>query len=169
MQNRFRVKIPPNAILGAFFALVGIALAAAAVWYAVSGLIQDGLKGLLLSSEGCILMLAFAALFLWAGGSQVIPAIRQIAGQKQASESGRLIYATFDRVDDVPFKINGKYLQKAVLTWVDENGWQRECHSRAMRRVPVERLRGAQIPVYIDNDDPDNYYFDLDSFLKQQR
>lgn len=165
MRNGFKAKLPPDGLIGAFIALCGISLVIAAVWYAVSGLVQYGLMGLLLNSEGCILMLAFAGLLLWAGGSQAIPAVRQILGQKRAYENGKKIYAVYERTDDVDFKVGKKHLQAAVFTCADEFGWQREYFSHPMKSVPAERLRGEHIPVYIDPENPENYYVDLQSVL----
>lgn len=169
MRGRFRVRLSPNTIPCTVIALTGAALAGIAVWLFCGTLRKEGPAGLPEASVGICALLAFAGLFLWIGVSQIAREIRTVLGQKRAYETGRCVYAVYDRTDDTRFRIAKRtYLKIAVLTYVDESGWLREVHSAPMKRVPAEQLRDAHIPVYIDNDDPDRYYIDLDSILKQR-
>lgn len=83
--------------------------------------------------------------------------------QKRVCQHGDCVYAAYTRTDDAHFKINGKRLHVAVLTYTDALGTEREFYSNTLRKDPSAVLSGREVPVYAD---PEQYYVDLDGVMR---
>lgn len=81
-------------------------------------------------------------------------------------KNGTVVYAAFDHCETDP-RIQGRGQNPvyAVLRFDDGFRGEREFRSNSLMQNPTERLRGQLVPVYVDEDDPENYYVDLDSVL----
>ena len=85
MRGRFRVRLSPDTVPCTVIALTGAALAGIAVWLFCGTLRKEGPAGLPEASAGICALLAFAGLFLWIGGLQIVREIRTLLPQHRAN------------------------------------------------------------------------------------
>lgn len=166
MNRKFRFKLPVEGVVGLVFAPIGLLFLWIAFWGARA--VRNG--GMLAGFQNPTVFkwafFGFGALFTLIGGACLYTAYKAIRTQKHAFENGRCIYADFiGTEEDMHVTVNGRHPYIAVLQYTDESGRLLEFRSSSMMQDPTAQLAGQLVPVYVDRDDPENYYVDLQSVL----
>lgn len=165
MDKKFKPQIPVVSFVGAVFAPIGLIFTIIGLVSAHA--IRSG--SMQIDGDSTVFKWVFfgvGALFLALGLCFLGAAFVSVRAQKRVFEQGKCVYAEFDHAEeDLNVTINGRHPFRAVLLYTDEFGAQHEFRSRDIRQDPTAQLSGLQIPVYVDETDPKQYYVDLGSLL----
>ena len=168
MDKKFKPQIPAVSFVGTVFAPIGLI-------FTIIGLVSaHAIRSGTMQIDGDSTVFKWVffgvgALFLVLGLCFLGAAFVSVRAQKRVFEQGKCVYAAFERAEEnLNVTINGRHPFRAVLLYTDEFGVQHEFRSRDVLHDTLAQLTGKPIPVYIDNDDPEQYYVDLESILESR-
>ena len=167
MANKPDLRFSALGLIGAVFAPIGLILIV--VGFAAGGAVKrlaeqtDSGTGL---HTFQLVFVGVGLLFLVLGAVFLSSALRKILRQKHVIEHGDCISAEFVSAEpDRHVTVNGVHPYTALVRGRDRFGEAHEFRSGHVSSDPTAQLAGREIPVYLDPDDPENYYVDLDSVL----
>lgn len=165
-MRRFRPQIPAEGIVGAIFIPIGLIMLR--LFFSMLKMLRtDSVpEGVYHPAASMWLFFGAAALMLGFGVPYFVKAVRAVLVQKRVFENGVCTYAEFVRaVEQTNISVFGRHPYAAVLRCDDGRGGERVLRSRRLWKDPTEQLAGRQIAVYVDENDPERYYVDLESVL----
>jgi len=168
MPQKFKPHFSVFGLLGAIFAPLGLLFFL--IGAVVALLLRTHPEQFSVEGNAAVFQWTFGGiglLFLLLGLGFLYSAFAKVRMQKRIYEAGHSVLADFVGVtQEMNVSINGIHPFLAELHYTDEFGVQHVYRSRRLMSDPTAQLSGLQIPVYLDNDDPENYYVDLDSVLQ---
>lgn len=171
MQGKYRLRLTAEFWAGIIFSLCGIGMIVLAVVLMIDQMPYFAWYAFLYTLFEASFLLAIGVLFVWAMGSLLVREVKKLAGEKRAFQTGTLRYAQYDSCFPVRTARRHRKTDRiiAVFTYVDENGFLHEVRSRPMHRRNEKLLQGAQVPLYLDNENREYYFLDTYTYLKEMK
>ena len=159
MEPKFRMRISAAGLVGLVFLPCGLLFLAMGILFPA-----ESIKGSPTLFRGIVL--GFGGVFSLLGTAFVVQDIRKNLKSKKLLESGNYIYASFTQASLVTnVRINGRNPYQAEFQYTDGRGMIHMFYGRQMMTDPTPLLTGKQVRVYVDPENYDNYYVDIDSVL----
>jgi len=159
MEPKFRMRISAAGLVGLVFLPCGLLFLAMGILFPA-----ESIKGSPALFRG--IFLGFGGVFSLLGTAFVVQDIRKNLKSKKLLESGNYIYASFTQASLVTnVRINGRNPYQAEFQYTDGLGMIHMFYGRQMMTDPTPLLTGKQVRVYVDPENYDNYYVDIDSVL----
>lgn len=169
MAQRFKPQFSVFGILGAIFAPLGLLFFLIGVIAAY--LLRTHPEQFAVDGSAAVFKWTFGGiglLFLVPGLLFLGYALAKVRTQKRVVEAGHSVLADFAGVtQEMNVAINGVHPYVAQLHYKDEYGVLHIYRSRRLLFDPTAELTGRQVRVYVDPNDLDRYYADIDSALPQ--
>ena len=162
MDRKFRPQLPITGLFGLIFTPIGLT-------FTIIGLVSAAkIRNHTANIQGDPnvfkwVFFGMGLLFLLFGGAALVTAIREICAQKRAFSSDNCVYAEFaGTVENMNVTVNGRHPYRAKLLYTDPYGEVHVFYSRDVMQDPAPALEGRMIAVYVDPENAENYYVDLE-------
>lgn len=159
MEPKYRPQLGVFGIMGVIFAPIGLLFLGLGV-----GIPPESVRGSARAFK--FAFCGIGALFLALGIVFLALMLRKNGKNKALLSAGYYVMADFVGATPVnTVMINGQYPYQAEFRFCDPSGKIYVFHSRYTVSDPTPYLAGRQVRVYVDPENYDNYYADLDSVL----
>ena len=160
MEPKYKFKLEVQGIIGLIFTPIGLL-------FLILGVVipAESISGSPALFKG--VFIGFGLLFAILGGALLSYTVRKNLRIKKVVESGNFIMADFMQSTlNTAITVNGRNPYVAEFQYTDPYGAVHIYRSRDLFSDPAQALAGKQVRVYVDADNDNNYYVDIDSVLK---
>ncbi|GEM_PF-286991 len=169
MPQKFKPHFSVFGLLGAIFAPLGLLFFL--IGAVVALLLRTHPEQFSVEGNAAVFQWTFGGiglLFLLLGLGFLYSAFAKVRMQKRIYEAGHSVLADFVGVtQEMNVSINGIHPFLAELHYTDECSVLHIYRSRRLLFDPTPYLTGRQVQVYVDPQNLDRYYADIDSVLPQ--
>ncbi len=153
-------------MFGAVFAIVGLVFFIVGAW--VAFFLDPNAPGVTVSGDqktfGIFFML-FSSIFIAIGVWQIVKEVKSAAKGKRLVEQGTLYWAQVTNISqNLNVTINGRSPYFVECSCVDSIGLCRNFVSDDVMRLPSTFGIGSTVAVYVNPDDDDEYFVDLNQY-----
>lgn len=159
METNYKFRLGIFGLIGLIFAPIGLV-------FLILGIVirSDAIEGSSTVFKG--VFCGMGGLFLVLGAVFLALSIKENSKIKKLIAAGNYIMANFVSASlNMAVQINGRNPYRAEFQFTDPLGMVHVFHSRNLMADPTPALTGKQVRVYVDPQNYDNYYADIDSVM----
>ena len=160
METNYKPKLGVLGLIGLIFAPIGLLFLVLGILIPAEKIEGSALafKGVFCGTGGLFLVLGILFLFL---------TVQKNSRIKALIAAGNYIMADFAGASlDTSVTVNGQNPYRAQFQFTDPLGMVHVFRSGILMTDPTPMLAGRQVRVYVDQENYDNYYADIDSVMK---